>query len=498
MRVSLFAVDRRTFFGVCALALIARLVFLVACPQYPLQDDTKYYISIARNILDGWGNSIDLDGDGIPEVTTREPGYPVFLAGAFALAGGNGLAFATAIQILVNSLMAGFAYLLGVTLSSRRVGLCAAVACALYPGLVIEATILGHEALAIPLSLIGFYFAISAFSGRYPVVLSIVAGLFFGVAISVKELFLGLPFCLALASCLSEVTRVRLKLGGIMLASSLFVIAPWIVHNMMARQLMADRVVHYLPGTEPASAAELRCRAEAAHLPEPKISCRAGAIYADLQMGGHDKSLQTTVLARTAYEFAHSDPRRPLPLLSASGGSIDGFLTKMVRFAATLFDRPTSFAAMSVGPTSIAQPGDGEANGKRSELRGVSFAQVYLVPYENRYMDTLFPDSPRLIDLLLGNAALDMTPGLAIKLAFSLGLAVIYIGILTVAVGHLGNRSYWPLYATVLYLYVVPFAHTGPLNRYAFVALPFSIVVASLSLAAQVRRATNDAAQSFV
>ncbi len=110
---------------ILCVALVLRVSLLVASwsePQRYFTSDSYSYDALAATMVER-GEFSQLPGG--PTELFRTPGYPLFLAGIYAVVGRNFHAV-VAVQILLDTGLCYLVYLLGVRLCSRRVGLWAA------------------------------------------------------------------------------------------------------------------------------------------------------------------------------------------------------------------------------------------------------------------------------------------------------------------------------------------------------------------------------------
>jgi 4-amino-4-deoxy-L-arabinose transferase-like glycosyltransferase len=208
-------------------------------------DDGHYYAQIADNLLDGHGYSGESEPPFVPTLV-RVPGYPVFLAGVFALFGRNNF-FAvrlaqTALDTVTCWLVAALVLLWappGWLLERRRkAGLVALGLYALCPFTAIYVTTLLTESLAIFLS--------TSFVGVASLALTseknrlwFAAGLLGGAAAMVRPdtaLFVGAIGVVALLSARERPGQLLKRLARCVVLSLTFVavLTPWTVRNAIA------------------------------------------------------------------------------------------------------------------------------------------------------------------------------------------------------------------------------------------------------------------------
>ena len=431
---------------IVAVALVARLVPVAVLPAYPLQDDTRMYLGIAENVVDGWGFAYDNDRDGIPEVTNKEPGYPSFLAALMVFAGDDAVVFARGLQIVLASLAALLVFDLGTQLVSRRAGLVAATAYALHPGLVLEAGVPGHEGALVPLLLLAIGLTVR-FVIRHSLYSAVGAGLVLGAMLLVKQIVLGLPFVAAVAMFAATRGRRRWIGTAALLVGFALAIGPWTVRTLVVRSVAARFIAEASPALDRTSPVEMRRIGR--QLTEQGLRERA-----------HLKTLETTTLARVAYEFYASDPRRPLAVVVAGGGEVEGLMA-----------RPWTIVRRVM--TAAADPW--------------VIASVFLIPYEHRYVEFLDPEAPRLKDWASAGAGEIRMSVLVKALLISL-MAVVHVTALAGAAVLVRRPAAWPVLGAAAYFYVAPLVNSAPQNRFFFPGIALVVVVAGLATVLPRRR----------
>jgi glycosyltransferase involved in cell wall biosynthesis len=211
-----------------AVALCARAAFLFGGGRLtaPLEYDEVCYDNYAQNLVDGKGYT----QNGVTPSSFWPPGYPVFLAGIYAVFG-HSPAAALVIQAALD--LAGI--LLAFSLARRYFGprpaLIAAGLCAVYPYFIYRAGHLLTETLAVFLTLLAVYLATLA-RERGDTRYWLLTGAAAGFLALTKAAFQLLPVVFVIWFLIAFVRRrqVALKLAacvGVMV----LVVAPYVVRN---------------------------------------------------------------------------------------------------------------------------------------------------------------------------------------------------------------------------------------------------------------------------
>lgn len=205
----------RSLAAIFALALAVRLAALpITLPRYEwgrAYPDTREYVAMAANLLDGKGLVVSQ-----AKVAVRPPLYPILLA-PFRWALGDGRAFALGV-ILAQCAMMSLAAALAADLGGRLAGL----ACALHPELALYPSLLLSETLAVFL-VVAALWAASRHSLRW----ALCAGACCGAAALTRASLL--PLGLALALWLGWVLRPSAAL--LCVAACAAVVLPWTLRN---------------------------------------------------------------------------------------------------------------------------------------------------------------------------------------------------------------------------------------------------------------------------
>lgn len=198
--------------------------------------DAQAYAAIAVSLEAGDGFTV---GEAATQPSSNySPGLPLFVAGLYAVSGGEHERFARIVLALVGTLAVLFAFLIGRRLSGDVAGLIGAGAVAVYPALIEYQGMLMGEPLAATL-LAGAVLAIlwaagqRATGARYWVL----PGVLLGALALVRPEYLGI------AALVAVVVAARQGLGGwrgcgvqaaVLLLGVVVVVAPWTVRNAVA------------------------------------------------------------------------------------------------------------------------------------------------------------------------------------------------------------------------------------------------------------------------
>ena len=185
--------------------------------------DSHDYDALARGLLDRG----EFARDGRPELF-RTPGYPLLLAGVYAVTG-RSIQAAVAAQIILDAALCLLVYVLGRELCSRTVGLVAAAAQAISPAAIVASVRLlsgGLFALLMTAALVLLVRCLKS-----PRVLpAVAAGVLTGAACLVRPIGLPLAVIGALA-LLSRIKRWRPALA--FAAATAVILMPWVARNYL-------------------------------------------------------------------------------------------------------------------------------------------------------------------------------------------------------------------------------------------------------------------------
>jgi 4-amino-4-deoxy-L-arabinose transferase-like glycosyltransferase len=225
--------------GLVLIALIIAAVVLfailpkytqVVAPEYGLGFADGYEL-IANNLIHGHGYRLDANAS---ETMMREPGYPLFLAVLFKLAGYSLTSVRWANWLLTCGIAFLLMHLANRLTGDRTVALVATLLFLLYPSTLISEARGGVEILFI-LVLLVFMVSLHYAVGNGMLRNYFVAGLALGVVVQVRSTPLVFPFFLLIYLLLfggqaNERLKTTLRVAVLVLGM-LVVMIPWIVRN---------------------------------------------------------------------------------------------------------------------------------------------------------------------------------------------------------------------------------------------------------------------------
>jgi 4-amino-4-deoxy-L-arabinose transferase-like glycosyltransferase len=228
------------FGALLALALVLRLLYLDATPDYQLRHDARDYELHAQSIAVGEGYSRHV-AYGRP-TAFRPPGYPYFLAGVYRLAGveradvARRVHAARVAQVLVGTGVVALIGALGTQLWGRRTGLVATALGAVYVPLIT----LGGAVMSEPLFVVvmlgavvaAFAYRRSRHRYRYAMLTGVLAGL--AILTRANALILLAPLAVAVWDGRPRWTRRSLGPPAALLAAAVVTVAPWTIRNARA------------------------------------------------------------------------------------------------------------------------------------------------------------------------------------------------------------------------------------------------------------------------
>ena len=150
--------NRQKLIGIFALALCLRVICMVVLPPTREWVDASTYETLASQIVDGKGFT---SPSGEP-TRIRPPGYPLFIAAVYLVAGKHPLA-AVFVQAILGSLGALLVFNLASRFADSRVALTASLITASYPALIFYDSRMLREGFTAVLILLG---VIAAFRAR--------------------------------------------------------------------------------------------------------------------------------------------------------------------------------------------------------------------------------------------------------------------------------------------------------------------------------------------
>ncbi|MBD3163275.1 MAG: hypothetical protein GF346_12430 [Candidatus Eisenbacteria bacterium] len=225
----------RPLLAILLVAVLLRLVFAFGLTRgirgiAPEEEITDGYHLIAEHLHEGHGYRQFLSH---PPTVQRPPGYPLFLAGLFRVAGID-YAAVQVVQALLGALGCWLLFLLGRWILDDRIGLVAAALYAVYPNSVQYASRLYAENLYYPLFFIfALLLCIASSSGWARAGLA--AGIAWGMGILTRGTLLALPLALPLGIAVSPRHRaparrwIRWVLPAA--AGAILIVAPWTIRN---------------------------------------------------------------------------------------------------------------------------------------------------------------------------------------------------------------------------------------------------------------------------
>jgi hypothetical protein len=210
--------------------------------------DAQAYAAIAANLEDGDGFTVG------PRATqpssNYSPGLPLFVAGLYAVTGGEHERLARIVLALVGALSVLFAYLIGRRLTRlptdpplpSEVGrwgvapaLAGAFVVAIYPALLEYQGMLMSEPLAATLLSAGVLSVLWAWEGGW--VRWVLPGTLFGALALVRPEYLGVAVLVAIVIAVRDLRhgwRPSLLRAAVFLLAAFVVIAPWTIRNAVA------------------------------------------------------------------------------------------------------------------------------------------------------------------------------------------------------------------------------------------------------------------------
>lgn len=213
-----------------SLALILRLASILFLPEPPLlpdSSDSPYYYTVAMGLLEKGG--FYSPGTGAPETT--EPLYPLFIAAASLIGGGNPV-FIKIFQAVLGSLTCLFVFLLFRRIFSTSSGFLAGIILAIHPVLIQQVSrILTETLFTFLLVLLFTLFSSAVEKASSPWFLS--TGVVLGLCILTRDIAFYLPLFLFVA--LFYMMKKKAALKGCLLIgmTTALTVTPWIVRNKM-------------------------------------------------------------------------------------------------------------------------------------------------------------------------------------------------------------------------------------------------------------------------
>jgi 4-amino-4-deoxy-L-arabinose transferase-like glycosyltransferase len=218
---------RPALVGLLVLALALRLAAALMLPEgFHYRADADEYVAAAENVLN---HGVYGEQEGVPYAVVP-PGYPLLIAGILAVTGRSFLAVRLA-QAVLGVFTVWCTYLAGKRAFSTRVGLGAALICALYPPLVVYVAPYLTEALYIPLLALYLVFLVRSIKEPSPANTAL-AGVGFGLAMLTKETLVAFPLALPLIFWWARFSlRQAVRYALVFAAVTLLVLSPWLARN---------------------------------------------------------------------------------------------------------------------------------------------------------------------------------------------------------------------------------------------------------------------------
>jgi 4-amino-4-deoxy-L-arabinose transferase-like glycosyltransferase len=227
---------RRALFVIALVALVHAALFVVyQRPEWDSSWDDQVGYQRLGHVLATTG-TFTRNPDARPFVpeTIRTPGYPLFVAAVYRIAGENHVAVAAA-QAGLFALLTLIVFALTARLATQRVALAAAAFTALFAPIPYYGALVLTEVLCTVFVTLGMWLAVRAVQdGR--AIDRILTGVVFGLATLVRPNFVLLPVAVGGSIVLVELWRGhwRALLGwSAMLVAFAAVLSPWIAYNVV-------------------------------------------------------------------------------------------------------------------------------------------------------------------------------------------------------------------------------------------------------------------------
>ncbi|MEA2479394.1 MAG: hypothetical protein QOJ07_1316 [Thermoleophilaceae bacterium] len=234
-----------------ALALVIRLAFIAATPDYRPKHDDRDYDRLACALVtgDGYpresprapaGDDCRRAAPSAEPTAFRPPGFPMFLAGIYTVARPLGIDRWTAARVaqaVLGALAAALIGLIALRLWGRTTALVAIALAAVYPPLILIGGSLLTEPLFVALVL-GTLAAVLAYRADPRRSLLIGAGVLAGLTALTRTngVLLLLPLALLVfgAGAAAAARRTRAGHAAVFVAIALVTVAPWTIRNAVA------------------------------------------------------------------------------------------------------------------------------------------------------------------------------------------------------------------------------------------------------------------------
>ncbi|MCK4333721.1 glycosyltransferase family 39 protein [candidate division WOR-3 bacterium] len=237
-RLNLGETLRRNRWLFLLLALSLAIHFLLLIPA--LKDSSRLFVwpdsvcyeRLALNMLQGNGYSLAQASPYEPN-STMVPGYPLFIAGIYAVFGQSPYAVVIIQAILSLALIAGLMWC-GIRQFSKKAGIIAGILLLLNLCLAFYSTQIMTDILFLVFLLPGLWLVLRLFEGRRPVYSGLGAGLLLGLGALTRPIGLYFPLILAFLFFIKpfgKPGRSRLFGYGALLLVCIAVVSPWFIRN---------------------------------------------------------------------------------------------------------------------------------------------------------------------------------------------------------------------------------------------------------------------------
>lgn len=215
----------RAFWLVTGLALIIRIVYLALHQPAPIENDAILYHEVARNLASG--NGYTLDGS---DWAGREPGYILFLALVYAIAGPEPT-MVYLLQALLSAITCGILVFIGAAHQRLNAGAVAGAALAVWPSFLGYTDLVLTEVLTtflICLFTLTLSRLIASPRPRHAVEAGVV-----GAALALtRSNFLILIIAIPIVLLVTRVNlRTAVRQGGIAAALAIVLFSTWVIRN---------------------------------------------------------------------------------------------------------------------------------------------------------------------------------------------------------------------------------------------------------------------------
>jgi 4-amino-4-deoxy-L-arabinose transferase-like glycosyltransferase len=222
---------------VLAAALVIRLLYVIATPDYVLVHDAKDYDRHARSIAMGEGFADSIRPG--RHTAFRPPGYPVLLAGVYEVTGVEGapeaerVVPARIVQAVLGTLIVGLIGLLAAQLWDRRVSLVAMALAAIYIPLILVGGSVMSEPLFAALLLAALAAALAHRESEHRFRFALLAGFLAGLTILTRANagVLLAPLAYAVWNATPRLSWRALAPPAALVAMAILTVSPWTIRN---------------------------------------------------------------------------------------------------------------------------------------------------------------------------------------------------------------------------------------------------------------------------